>query len=106
MPASGIREPPSRHGNGMAMNADQQRNGPSLSAALEHITDVGRRIISDEIGLAKLETQERVSRNMRAAIFIGGACVLGLIAWVFFMVALYFVFAVTLPPAGAAAVVG
>ncbi len=88
------------------MNAETQYGGHSITAALERLREAGQRIIADEIGLAKLETQERLSRNMRVGIFIGAGAAFGLIAWCTFLAAICFALITIMPVAAAVAVVG
>ncbi len=109
---------PSRS-TGELMNAEvKQVGGPngaataeaqavhSVTTALERLRDAGQRIIADEIGLAKLETQERLSRNVRMGIFIGAGAALALIAWCTLMGAACFALMAVMPVSAAVAVVG
>lgn len=86
-------------------NAEQQPVH-SITTALERLRDAGQRIIADEIGLAKLETQERLSRNARVGIFIGAGVALALIAWCTLMTATCFALMAVMPVSAAIAVVG
>lgn len=91
--------------------AEQRSGGPetagvSVASALDRLREAGQRILADEIGLARLQTQEKVSRNLRLAIFIGAGVVFGLITWGAFMVALFIAVAHLVGWATSAAVVG
>ena len=88
------------------MNAEAQYGGSSITTALERLREAGQRMIANEIGLAKLETQERLSRNVRMGIYIGAGAAFGLIAWCTFVAAICVALATVMPMAGAIAVAG
>lgn len=84
----------------------EQSVGVSLTAALEHLREAGQRILSNEIGLARLQTQETVARNLRVAVFMTVAGTFALLAWVAFMIGIVIALAALLPWAAAVAIVG
>ncbi len=88
------------------MDAAEQRGSVSIARALEQLREAGRRVVADELELARLDAEERLARKLRAGTLAAAAALLAVLAWCALQVALALLLGTALPVAAAVAVVG